>query len=176
MLSGGDELRRTQGGNNNAYCQDNETSWMDWTHLEQHQEIYRFAKGMIAFRGAHPVLRKEQFYTESEIRWFGPGGGLPNWTDPKERHLACLINEDEQRALCLIFNAGSDAVDFVLPALPPGVQWHLGVDTFGETPHDLFAAGEESPLEYSHTYRLSPCSCVILLARKTTFSTESGSK
>jgi len=90
--------------------------------------------------------------------------------------LACLINEDEQRALCLIFNAGSDAVDFVLPALPPGVQWHLGVDTFGETPHDLFAAGEESPLEYSHTYRLSPCSCVILLARKTTFSTESGSK
>jgi isoamylase len=174
MLSGGDELRRTQGGNNNAYCQDNETSWMDWTHLEQHQEIYRFAKGMIAFRGAHPVLRKEQFYTESEIRWFGPGGGLPNWTDPKERHLACLINEDEQRALCLIFNADSDAVDFVLPALQPGVQWHLGVDTFGETPHDLFVGGEEPLLQYPHSYRLSPRSSVILLARMTTFSTESG--
>jgi isoamylase len=99
---------------------------------------------------------------------------LPNWTDPKERHLACLINEDEQRALCLIFNADSDAVDFVLPALQPGVQWHLGVDTFGETPHDLFVGGEEPLLQYPHSYRLSPRSSVILLARMTTFSTESG--
>jgi glycogen operon protein len=72
MLLGGDESRRTQGGNNNAYCQDNETSWFDWTDFEQHQEIYRFACGMIAFRGAHPVLSKEQFYTDTEIRWLNP--------------------------------------------------------------------------------------------------------
>ena len=78
MLLGGDEFRRTQGGNNNAYCQDNETSWIDWNHLEQHQEIYRFAQGMIAFRRAHPILSKEQFYTDAEIQWFGPQGGLPN--------------------------------------------------------------------------------------------------
>jgi isoamylase len=84
MLLGGDEFRRTQGGNNNAYCQDNETSWIDWNQLEQHQEIYRFAQGMIAFRRAHPVLSKEQFYTDAEIQWFGPQGGLPNWTDRKK--------------------------------------------------------------------------------------------
>ena len=67
---------------------------------------------MIAFRRAHPVLSKEQFYTDAEIHWFGPQGGLPDWADPKEKQFACLIHEDEQRALCLMFNAGTDAVDF----------------------------------------------------------------
>ena len=90
MLLGGDEFRRTQRGNNNAYCQDNETSWVDWTHLEQHQEIYRFAHGMIAFRCAHPVLSKEQFYTDAEIQWLNPAGGLPDWFDPKEKYARLL--------------------------------------------------------------------------------------
>ncbi len=85
MLLGGDEFRRTQGGNNNAYCQDNETSWFDWTDLEQHQEIFRFAHGMITFRRAHPPLSKEQFYTVAEIRWFSPQQGSPNWTDPERK-------------------------------------------------------------------------------------------
>ena len=122
MLLGGDEFRRTQGGNNNAYCQDNETSWVDWTRLEQHQEIYRFAHGMIAFRCAHPVLSKEQFYADAEIQWLNPAGGLPNWFDPKEKQFACLIHEDEQRALFLMFNAGTDAVDFALPPVLPGAR------------------------------------------------------
>ena len=117
MLLGGDEFRRTQGGNNNAYCQDNETSWIDWTDLEKHQEIYRFAHGMIAFRRAHPILSKEQFYTDAGIHWFGPAGGLPNWTDPKEKRFGCLVHEDEQSALCLLCNAGADAVDFRLPPI-----------------------------------------------------------
>ena len=101
MLLGGDEFRRTQGGNNNAYCQDNETSWHDWSLLEQHEEILRFTRGMIAFRRAHPILSKEQFYTDAEIHWFGPRGGLPNWTDPKEKQFACLIYEDERHATLL---------------------------------------------------------------------------
>jgi len=70
---------------------------------------------MIAFRRAHPILSKEQFYTDAEIHWFGPQGGLPDWDDPKEKQFACLIHEDEQFALCLMFNAGADAVDFGLP-------------------------------------------------------------
>ena len=76
---------------------------------------------MIAFRRAHPILSKEQFYTDAEIHWFGPQGGSPNWADPKEKQFACLIHEDEQSALCLMFNAGADAVDFGLPPVPPGV-------------------------------------------------------
>jgi glycogen operon protein len=70
MVLGGDEFRRTQGGNNNAYCQDNEISWYDWSDRERHREIYRFTRAMIAFRKAHPVFSTEQFYTEAEIRWF----------------------------------------------------------------------------------------------------------
>ncbi len=169
MLLGGDEFRRTQGGNNNAYCQDNETSWYDWSFLEQHKEIFRFTCGMIAFRRAHPILSKEQFYTDDEIQWFGPQGGLPNWSNSKERLFACLIHEDEQRALYLMFNAGTDAVDFSLPPVLPKVHWHLAVDTSRAAPQDLFAEGEEPLWEDPQTYRLSPRSSAILLMRRTNF-------
>ncbi|MDA8171410.1 MAG: glycogen debranching protein GlgX [Nitrospiraceae bacterium] len=167
MLLGGDEYRRTQGGNNNAYCQDNETSWHDWSCLERHREIFRFTRGMIAFRRVHPILSKEQFYTDAEIHWFGPQGGLPNWSNPKEKQFACLIHEDEQCALCLMFNAGTDAVDFGLPPLLPGARWHLAVDTSREAPQDLFAAGEEPLWEDPQAYHLGPRSSAILLARGT---------
>jgi len=165
MLLGGDEFRRTQGGNNNAWCQDNETSWHDWRCLERHSEIFRFTRGMIAFRRAHPILSKEQFYMDAEVHWFGPQGGLPDWADPKQKQFACLIHENEQRALCLMFNAGADAVDFGLPPTPPGTRWHLAVDTSREAPQDLFAAGEEALLEDTQIYHLSPRSSAILLAR-----------
>ena len=85
MLLGGDEFRRTQGGNNNAYCQDNETSWVDWTNLEQHQEIFRFAHGMIAFRRAHPILSKEQFYTDAEIQLVQPARGIARLDRPERK-------------------------------------------------------------------------------------------
>lgn len=167
MLLGGDEFRRTQGGNNNAYCQDNETSWHDWRCLEQHREIFRFARGMIAFRRAHPILSKERFYTDAEIHWFGPQGGSPNWADPKEKQFACLIYEEEQSALYLMFNADADAVVFVLPPVSPGAQWCLAVDTSCKAPQDLFAAGAEPLWEDPKTYHLSPRSSAILLVRRT---------
>jgi glycogen operon protein len=166
MLLGGDEFRRTQGGNNNAYCQDNETSWIDWANLEQHQEIYRFVRGMIAFRSGHPVLSKEVFYTDAEIHWFSPAGGLPNWPDPKEKQFACLIQENEQDALFLIFNAGTSVTEFRLPRLPNGGRWHRAVDTGRSAPQDLIAAGEEALVDSSRAYPLVAHSSVILLARK----------
>jgi glycogen operon protein len=165
MLLGGDEFRRTQGGNNNAYCQDNETSWHDWHYLEQHREVFRFTRGMIAFRRAHPVLSKEQFYSDAEIRWFGAHGGLPGWAGPKAKQFACLIHEDAQRALYLMFNAGDEAIDFVLPPPAQGAQWHQAVDTSRAAPQDMFAEGEEPQLEYPQTYLLAPRSSAILLAR-----------
>ena len=167
MLLGGDEFRRTQGGNNNSYCQDNETNWIDWTRLEQHQEIYRFTHGMIAFRRTHPILSKEQFYTDAEIHWFGPQGEIPSWAGPKEKHLACMIHEDEQSGLYLMFNAGVETVDFDLPPLMPLAQWHVAVDTFREAPQDLFAAGKELFWEDPQTYQLGPRASAILLARRT---------
>jgi isoamylase len=166
MLLGGDELRRTQGGSNNAYCQDNETSWYDWSRLEQHSEILRFTRGMIALRRAHPILSKEQFYTDAEIHWFGPQGGLPNWADPQEKQFACLIHEAEQHALYLMFNAGTAAVDFGLPPGSTGAPWRLAVDTACEAPRDLFAAGEEPLLDNPQAYRMGLRSSAILVTRR----------
>ncbi len=165
MLLGGDEFRRTQGGNNNAYCQDNETSWYDWRCLESHREIFRFTCRMIALRNAHPVLSMEQFYTDAEIHWFGPQGGLPDWADPKQKQFACLIQEDEQREIFLMFNASNAAIDFALPPVLPETRWYLAVDTSREAPQDVFAAGEELLLEGSPTYHLPSRAGAILLAR-----------
>jgi isoamylase len=165
MLLGGDEFRRTQCGNNNAYCQDNEISWSDWSYLEQHQEIYRFTRDMIAFRRAHPILSQEHFYTDAEIHWFSPQGDLPHWTNPKEQQLAFLIHEDEHRALYLMFNAGAEVSVFHLPPMPVGTRWHLAVDTCHEAQQDLFAAGDEPALDHSQAYYLKARSSAILVAR-----------
>ena len=166
MLLAGDEFRRTQGGNNNAYCQDNEASWLDWSQLEQHQEIYRFVRGLIAFRGAHPVLSKEQFYTGAEIRWFNADGELPTWLDPKEKSLACLVQENEQAALFLMFNADTKDVDFNLPSLPQGSRWHLAVDTSRVPPQDFLASGIEVTWDHFKSYRLPERSSAIFLVTK----------
>ena len=168
MLLGGDEFRRTQRGNNNAYCQDNETSWCDWSHLEQHEEVCRFTRGMIAFRRAHPMLSTEQFYTDAEIHWFSPHGDLPHWTDPQEKQLACLIYENDHQAIYLMFNASTEAVDFYLPPMPNGARWHLAVATSHEAPEDVFDAGNEPLLDQSKTYNLSARSSAILVARPPT--------
>jgi pullulanase/glycogen debranching enzyme len=90
---------------------------------------FRFTRGLIAFRRAHPILSKEQFYTDAGIYWFGPHGGLPNWADPKCKQLACRIDENGQDRLCLMFNAGTEETDFGLPPLPPGCRWRLAADT-----------------------------------------------
>ncbi|MGA7749178.1 MAG: hypothetical protein WCA63_03435 [Gallionella sp.] len=140
-------------------------SWYDWGYLEQHSEIFRFTRGMIAFRRGHPVLSKEQFYKDAEIHWYGPHGGLPNWSDQKEKQFACLIHEDEQHGILLMFNAGTDTVTFGLPPVPTGSRWHLAVDTAREAPQDLFAAGDELLCEDQQTYRLSSRSSAILLTR-----------
>ena len=121
---------------------------------------------MIAFRRAHPILSKERFYTEAEIQWFGPQGGPPNWADPKEKQLACLIHENGQDRLFLMFNAGAEETDYGLPPLALGYRWRLAIDTSRPVPQDLSAAGEETLLDNSTTYHVEACSTAILLARK----------
>jgi isoamylase len=128
-------------------------------------KFFRFARGMIAFRRAHPVLSKEQFYADEDIGWVGPRGGLPDWADPQEKQLACLIPEDEQHSLYLLFNAGKSGIDFHLPFQHSLARWHLAVDTAKATPHDIFAAGEEPLLEDPLVCRLGSHSSAILLLR-----------
>jgi glycogen operon protein len=163
MLLGGDEFRRTQRGNNNAYCQDNDVSWFDWCLLEKHKEICRFTRGMIAFRRAHPVLRKEKFYTDEDIKWFAPDGATPHWADPWQKSFACLILGETEPDLFLLFNAGTSPVDFYLPVLPTGYTWRLAVDTSRAAPDDLFDPGKEPPVQGPYGFRLEPRSSAILL-------------
>jgi glycogen operon protein len=163
MLLGGDEFRRTQRGNNNAYCQDNEVSWFDWSLLEKHKEMHRFTRGMIAFRRAHPVLRREKFYTDAEIKWFAPNSATPNWTDQRQKSFACLILGQTEPDLFLLFNAGTSVIDFFLPALPTGKFWRLAVDTSRTAPDDLFDPGKEPPIQGQNGFRLEPRSSAILL-------------
>jgi len=176
MILGGDEMRRTQGGNNNAYCQDNETGWINWRNLAINQEIYRFARGIIAFRRSHPILSSEQFYTEDEIHWYCAQGGSPYWESRSEKHVAALVHEDPQNSLFLMFNAGDEAVDFHLPTPPSNAQWLLAVDTYADSPYDLFDPGMETLLTYPRTYLLRSRSSAILLARKPESSNDSGSR
>lgn len=165
MLLGGDEFRRTQGGNNNAWCQDNETSWVDWHLLERHQDIARFAREMIAFRRTHPVLSRERFYTEAEVQWFGPDGNVPDWFDPAARQLACRIHEDTGSHLFLMFNAGSEAVGFHVPAAPGGMHWYRAVDTYRAAPEDIAPPGQ-APRLGADRYQVEPRSSVILATRR----------
>ncbi|MBS1990414.1 MAG: glycogen debranching protein GlgX [Cyanobacteria bacterium SZAS LIN-3] len=165
MLLGGDEFCRTQGGNNNAYCQDNDISWIDWTKLERNSDIYHFTRAMVAFRAAHPVLRREEFYTNADIQWFAPAGGEPIWADNELKTVACLIHEDKQSGhdMFLMFNAGTETVAFSLPELAPGKHWRLVADTSQPGDGDLLA-GRELPLQ-SKVYQLCSFSSAIALAR-----------
>ena len=172
MLLGGDEFRRTQRGNNNAYCQDNEVSWFDWSLLEKYREIQRFTRGMIAFRRAHPVLRREKFYTDADIKWFAPNGATPDWADQRLKCFACLIPGQTEPDLFLLFNADTKSVDFSIPALSAGKIWRLAVDTSRTAPDDLFDSGKEPSMQGQVDFRLERRSSAILLTDDSTESDE----
>ena len=118
---------------------------------------------MIAFRRAHPVLRRETFYTDADIRWFAPNGAPPNWTDRRQKSIACLILGLTEPDLFLLFNADTRSVDFSIPALPTVKIWRLAVDTSRIAPDDFSEAGKEPSLQDQIGFRLEPRSSAILL-------------
>jgi glycogen operon protein len=118
---------------------------------------------MIAFRRAHPVLRRETFYTDADIKWFGPNGATPDWADQRQKSLACLILGQTEPDLFLLFNADIRSVDFSIPGLPAGKIWRLAVDTSRTAPDDLFDSGKELSMQGQISFRLEPRSSAILL-------------
>ena len=165
MLLGGDEFRRSQEGNNNAYCQDNEVSWIDWSLLSRNNEVFQFARGALALRRAHSVLRREAFYTDEEICWFNPFGKCPNWSDPHQKCLACLIRSQDMADLFLMFNADSNPVTFAVPPPRSPHSWRLAADTAASSPLDFYSPGEEAALANPANYLVQSRSSVILVAR-----------
>jgi isoamylase len=136
MILGGDEMRRTQQGNNNAYCQDNEISWYDWTLLERHADVHRFFQRMIAYRKARPHLRRRNYYQGRantrglpDLSWHGCELDAPGWNDPESRVLAWTLGGHEhQPDLHCIANMEDHALDFAVPTVP-GRSWARIIDT-----------------------------------------------
>jgi glycogen operon protein len=120
---------------------------------------------MIEFRCAHPVLSAEHYYQDGEIEWRSALGEVPDWNDPQQHALVCLIHEGEGRALLLIFNAGAGPLSFVLPHSPAGSRWCLVADTSCPPPGDLHPAGREAAVDQGRSYQVAPRSSVLLLAR-----------
>ncbi|MEF8865919.1 MAG: glycogen debranching protein GlgX [Salinibacter sp.] len=168
MLLGGDEFRRTQFGNNNAYCQDNEIGWWLWDRRETHDEMHRFTRELIAARKAYAPLRHAGFYTDEALRWIGPDGQPPAWDDPEARAIGCYLPGQEGLTVLLLFNAGAEAASFELPLLPGGRTWARKADTSRPPPDDIHPLGEDSPLDPSGQkghYAIASRSSALLVAR-----------
>ena len=162
MLLGGDEFRRTQNGNNNAYCQDNETSWYDWTLMATNAELVRFVRELIAFRRRHPVLRTDRFYTEQEIAWYGQHGEPAQWR-LEDRGLACLIEAgSDGAALFLTFNAAEQAAVFRLP--DGGPLWRVAIDTAAASPADVYPPGAGPVFECGRLLQVASRALIVLVA------------
>jgi glycogen operon protein len=153
MFVAGDEVRRTQQGNNNAYCQDNQTSWFDWTLVDRNRDLLRFWTRMIEFRKSHAVLRLGRFFTGAvnqrglvDVTWHGTKLNAPGWSDPEARALAMTLagfNGDPD--LHVMLNMHWDSLEFELPAVP-GRRWLIAVDTAQTPPHDIADPGAEPPV------------------------------
>jgi len=146
MLLGGDEMGRTQDGNNNAYCQDNEITWFDWAHRDT--ALLEFTRRLIALRTAHPVFRRNRFLAgaeASELRWYTPAGTEMDgagWSDPNALAIALYLDgsDDPDRAadgtwltdddFLILVNAWWEPLDFTLPDTRPQAGWQVELDTY----------------------------------------------
>ena len=172
MLLGGDEVLRTQGGNNNGYCQDNALSWFDWSRVDSEREMLRFTREMIALRRRHASLTRNQFFSGGvvagrglpDIAWHGVRLEQPNWGDPGGRVLGFTIagiGRDEPD-LHAVLNMSDDALEVELPAIP-GRRWHLAVDTAAAAPGDIVPPSGQGVLP-AMAYRVAARAVVVLEA------------
>jgi len=156
MLLAGDELGRTQGGNNNAWCQDNEVSWLDWALLEDHADLYRFVRGLIRFRKLHHSLHRSRYllghdapeghdtpgYTR--VRWHGKAPDAADWGVTNRLLAYTLTPAKDDVAIHVVLNAGP-AVEVTLPPSPHGGAWLRVVDTARPAPDDLLEPERLAP-------------------------------
>ncbi|HIK30215.1 MAG TPA: glycogen debranching protein GlgX [Oscillatoriales cyanobacterium M4454_W2019_049] len=171
MIAFGDEIRRTQKGNNNAYCQDNEISWFDWHLVEKNADMLRFFQQMIRFRQRHAVLRRNRFFEGkvnprglADISWHGCKLYSPGWSDPVARALSFTLGGDNSEAdLHIMLNMDAQALYFEVPPIYER-QWVLAVDTAKAAPEDIVLPGQEHPLVDAN-YLVTGRSSVILISK-----------
>jgi isoamylase len=171
MILMGDEMRRTQRGNNNAYCQDNETSWLDWTLAAKHADVHRFVTVLAARRllrdlepeGQHENLN--HLLREAHITWHGVKLHQPDWRDCS--HSIAFTAEARKNKLLfhLILNAYWEPLDFELPPMERGKPWRRWIDTALDSPSDI-VDWQTAPPVSGQTYRTEARSVVVLLANE----------
>ena len=169
MLLMGDEVRRSQGGNNNAYCQDSEISWFDWSLLERHPDIHRFVKELNAFRQRRDVVKEggmltlTQLWSRARIEWHGVALNHPDWSDHSHSLAFTLRSLNARFLLHGMFNAYWEPLAFELPPVPAGHEkhWRRCLDTALASPDDI-SAWETAPSVKDGTYLVAPRSCVLL--------------
>jgi glycogen operon protein len=186
MLLAGDEFGRTQQGNNNAYCQDNEISWVDWNYGESGEALIRFARRLTALRADHPVLRRERFYTAQwnealgvkDCTWLNPSGEEmtpEQWQDGNVRcfgvmldgraQVSGILREGHGATLLMVLNAHHDVVNFTFPKAVAGRDWLRLVDTNLPDADD----DPEEPIlfRFGETYEVTGRSLVLFRLRPT---------
>lgn len=174
MILAGDEIGRTQLGNNNSYCQDNEISWMDWSGVSRNAALLRFFKLTIKLRKSHPAFRCGSFsYNDKSgdfsAAWHGVKLHCPDFSG-ESRSLALQIscNKPEYAGLpdlYLVFNSYWEALLFELPTLADGRKWRKKVDTSLDSPYDIADEGGEILLENRKEYLVGPRSVIVLLGK-----------
>ncbi len=171
MLVSGDECGRTQQGNNNAYCQDNDVSWFDWDNIEENATLLRFTQALIAFRRGHAAVRSTRYLTGQatgphglpDVAWFDPLGTAVNWGG-HDLPVTCLFSaagspeadSDDGHGLLLMANPTGDPRTFRLPPIAKGIPWRQFIDTNAAPPDDIYPefdgplVNPEQPLELPH--------------------------
>jgi glycogen operon protein len=170
MLLMGDEVRRSQRGNNNAFCQDNEISWFDWSLVEKHADIHRFVRELIALRMNRDLPAERLDMTLNEllrrqpIRWHGVKLSAPDWGHQSHSLAATVGLYGYPLLLHLIINAYWEALEFEVPPLDQGQEsWRRCVDTYLDPPDDICSWTHGRRLQGS-SYLVQARSVVILVA------------
>lgn len=163
LLAQGDEFGRTQLGNNNAYCQDNELSWVDWGLAQKNAGLLRFTRLIIALRKKHFAVSREQFV--NHVSWHGTKVGDPDWTGQSRALAFQMHGWHGQPDLFVFFNAHGHVQRFALPPHNGQWRWERLVDTNLASPHDIVEDKHAVPLRPADHYMAAPHSAVILISR-----------
>ncbi len=177
MLLMGDEVGRSQHGNNNTYCHDNELNWLDWNLINANRDLFNFVSHCIHFRQAHPVLRSQYHFQNrdyvgsgyADITWHGTQAWNVDWSE-ESRRLAFMLCGKHARQGAVLDNYIYVAMNmhwqthwFNVPGLPPGMSWYISVNT-GATPA-YFGIGSEPALEHQHGLLMRDHSVAILVGK-----------